>query len=398
MGIISEIIGYPLGWLMWLIFQVVKNYTWSIVIFTLITKLILVPISVKQQKSTAAMAALNPKLEKLKKQYAKNQEKLQEEQMKLYNEEGVNPMASCLPLAVQMFILYGIFDVVYRPLHYLLRIDKSVIESAKAIVIDYYGKNAQGRPEIYIIKAIKESVVGSDGMPLIHGSQYVDLISKVNGFDYTMLHLIDFGEIPTIHPTTWNSAAIALVLIPILSGVFQLIFTFYSQAHQKKINPDMASNPSASSMNIVMYSMPLFSVWIAFKFPAGIGFYWMLSSVFSLVQQVILNKIYTPEYVEKLIEKDKKKNKNKKKSGLMARYEQMMKDAAQYQQNGTASNTSRSVTAAPVSDESDDNSDVPEVKLSKSKQKEYERTLIREARKRMAEKYGDEYTDDDSDD
>src|SRR5574344_1791931 len=155
MGIISEIIGYPLGWLMWLIFQVVKNYTWSIVIFTLITKLILIPVSVKQQKSTAAMSLLNPKLEKLKKQYAKNQEKLQEEQMKLYNEEGINPMSSCLPLLIQLPILYGVFDVVYRPITHILRVNSEMIEGAKTIAADLFSTNKSfnARPEVYILQA-----------------------------------------------------------------------------------------------------------------------------------------------------------------------------------------------------------------------------------------------------
>ena len=88
MGRISELIGYPLGLIMWLMYQIPPhNYALAIILFTLITKIILFPLSVKQQKSSAAMAAFQPKLEKLKKQYGNKQKKLQEEQMKLYSEE-----------------------------------------------------------------------------------------------------------------------------------------------------------------------------------------------------------------------------------------------------------------------------------------------------------------------
>ena len=134
MGWISEAIGSVLGLIMWLMYKIPPyNYALAIVLFTLVTKIILFPLSVKQQKSAAAMAAFQPKLEKLKKQYANNQQKLQEEQMKLYSEEGINPMASCLPLFIQFPILYGIFDVVYRPISHILRFSSDVIESARAI-------------------------------------------------------------------------------------------------------------------------------------------------------------------------------------------------------------------------------------------------------------------------
>lgn len=103
MGFISELIGYPLGWIMWAVYALVKNYGVAILIFTFIVRLILFPLSVKQQKSTAAMAAFQPKLDKLKKQYANNPNKLQEEQMKLYAEENINPMASCLPMFYSCF-------------------------------------------------------------------------------------------------------------------------------------------------------------------------------------------------------------------------------------------------------------------------------------------------------
>ena len=84
MGIFGTIFGYPLGFIMWLVYAVVKNYGVSIVLFTLITRLIILPLSIKQQRSTASMQAIQPKLERLKKQYANNQEKLNEETMKLY--------------------------------------------------------------------------------------------------------------------------------------------------------------------------------------------------------------------------------------------------------------------------------------------------------------------------
>lgn len=385
----SEIIGFPLGLIMWLMYKITHNYAWSIIFFTLITKILLFPLSVKQQKSAAAMSAFQPKLEKLKKQYANNQQKLQEEQMKLYSEEGINPMASCLPLFIQFPILYGIFDVVYRPISHIIRANKDVIEQAKKICQNIFTADGgtvpayfTARPEIYIVKEIQNNPAAFAEM---NNPEFVNSVSEFNN---KLFGIVDLGDIPTIHPEVWNTAAVILLMIPILSGVIQLFMTIYNQIRSKKMNPDA---PNMAGMNVMFYVMPLFSVWIAFKYPAGIGFYWTMSSLFSCIQSVILYKIYTPEYVASLVEKDKQKRKKKSRPGIMERYQKLMEEQMAQQNGGSAAQKPKSgaVTAGVNSDEE------PEVKISKSKQKEYERMLIREARRRQAEKYGEEFIDED---
>ena len=386
MGFISEAIGTVLGFIMWLMYLITHNYAISIILFTLITKILLFPLSVKQQKSSAAMTAFQPKLEKLKKQYANNPQKLQEEQMRLYSEEGINPMSSCLPLFIQFPILYGIFDVVYRPITHILRFGKDIINQAKEITQQILTANGgvpayfEHRPEIYIVKEIQKNPDAFSGM------NNPDFVDAVVNFNNKLFGIVDLGDIPTFHPEIWNAAAVILIMIPIMSGLIQIIMTIYSQIRMKKMNPDA---PSMGGMNIMFYVMPLFSVWIAFKYPAGIGFYWTMSSFFSLIQSVILYKVYTPEYVASLVEKDKQK---RKKSSRPNMYQRMLDEmAAQQGQTGSA-NSSGKIAVSGVNKEEN-----PEIKISKAKQKEYERMLIREARRRQAEKYGDEFIDDDED-
>ena len=386
MGFISEAIGTVLGFIMWLMYLITHNYAISIILFTLITKILLFPLSVKQQKSSAAMTAFQPKLEKLKKQYANNPQKLQEEQMRLYSEEGINPMSSCLPLFIQFPILYGIFDVVYRPITHILRFGKDIINQAKEITQQILTESGgvpayfEHRPEIYIVKEIQKNPDAFSGM------NNPDFVDAVVNFNNKLFGIVDLGDIPTLHPEIWNAAAVILIMIPIMSGLIQIIMTIYSQIRMKKMNPDA---PSMGGMNIMFYVMPLFSVWIAFKYPAGIGFYWTMSSFFSLIQSVILYKVYTPEYVASLVEKDKQK---RKKSSRPNMYQRMLDEmAAQQGQTGSA-NSSGKIAVSGVNKEEN-----PEIKISKAKQKEYERMLIREARRRQAEKYGDEFIDDDED-
>lgn len=390
----SEIIGIPLGWVMWLMYQITHNYAWSIILFTLVTKILLFPLSVKQQKSSAAMAAFQPKLEKLKKQYANNQQKLQEEQMKLYSEEGINPMASCLPLFIQFPILYGIFDVVYRPMTHILRIGKDAVAQAKIITEGIFTANGGAvpsyftmRPEIYIVKEVQKNPAAFAEM----NAQFPDFVDKVTNFSNKLFGIVDLGDIPTIHPEAWNAAAIILILIPIMSGIVQLGMTIYMQIRNKKMNPDA---PSMAGMNLMLYFMPLFSVWIAFKYPAGIGFYWTMSSIFSFIQSIVLYHVYTPEYVASLVEKDKQKRKKKNRPNMMERYQQMMEEQMAQQNGGSNGRSASKAVTAKVSDDEDASS---EVKISRSKQKEYEKMIIREARRKQAEKYGDEFIDDDED-
>ncbi len=393
----SEIIGVPLGYIMWLMYQITHNYAWAIILFTLITKIILFPLSVKQQKSSAAMAAFQPKLEKLKKQYANNQQKLQEEQMKLYSEEGINPMASCLPLFIQFPILYGIFDVVYRPLTHILHAGKDAINAAAEITRNIFTANGgavpayfEHRPEIYIVKEVQKDPSAFSSM----AEQFPDFAEKVVNFNNKLFGIVDLGDIPTLHPESWKDAAFILLMIPIMSGVIQLAMTIYMQIRNKKMNPDA---PNMGGMNIMLYVMPLFSIWIAFKYPAGIGFYWTMSSLFSFVQSIVLYHIYTPEYVASLVEKDKKKRKKKNRPNMMERYQKIMEDKMASQngqsgQSGSSGLKSGAVSAKVSDDDEEDGSS--EIKISRAKQKEYEKMIIREARRRQAEKYGEEFIED----
>ena len=129
-----KILGYPLGWIMYGIYNFCKSYGLSLIIFAILTKAILLPLNIKSQQSAAKMRALNPKLEKIKKSFSNNPQRIQEEQMKLQNEEGVNPMAGCLPALIQFPILFGIVDVVYKPLTHILRFSKETLSAAHDIL------------------------------------------------------------------------------------------------------------------------------------------------------------------------------------------------------------------------------------------------------------------------
>lgn len=389
MQFISNLFGYTMGWIMWLIYLVVRNYGVAIILFTLVTKALMFPISVKQQKSMAVMNAFQPKIKALQKKYGNNKEKLQEAQMKLYAEEGINPMGSCLPLLIQFPFLFGIIDVVYRPLTHILHITKDVVlqltDLAKGVIAAdptaFAGVNADlldksYQTQLYVLQAFRHNPEAFSSM----GAEFMQRATEFN--EHFILFGINLGQNPQ-----WT---LPTILIPILAALSQLAVTVYSQIQQKKVNPAASS---MGFMNGLMYIMPLFSGWIAFSFPAGVGFYWIWQSAFSLLQSVILYRIYTPEHVAELNKRDaaKKAAKRKNKPTFMQRAMELQKQQeAAARANGGQPLSAREAVKRQL-ELNDEELEEGERKLSNKEIKDMNRRVIAEARRRMAEKYGEEY-------
>ena len=126
-------IGYLLGW----IYNLIPNYGWALIVFTLVVKLLLLPLGLKQQKSMTKMQAMQPKITALQEKYKNDQQKLSQETMKLYKEYGVSPMGGCLPMLIQLPILFALYRVLYRPLTYMLHMtDKAIGALGNEFIID----------------------------------------------------------------------------------------------------------------------------------------------------------------------------------------------------------------------------------------------------------------------
>ncbi len=346
MNWLTNLIGIPLGWIMWLLYSVIQNYGIVLIIFTVLVKALMFPLSVKQQKATAKMSVFQPKIQEIQKKYEKNKEKQQEELMKLYETHGYNPMSGCLPMLLPFIILFGLIDVIYRPLTHILHISSDVIAKATEI-LSQNGITSTGRPELDILSNITKFDFSELG---------ADVVSKIQNFDYSLFG-IDLSVVPT---WAWNW----FLLIPILSGVTAFLVSMVSM----RMNP--AANQQASgmgAMKIMMYVMPLFSVWIAFSVPVGVGFYWILSNVLSGVQSVILYKLYSPEKYKKEFEEK-----------MQAEAEKKKLERAQRKKIKTAD------SAEPLD---------PETEKMLLSEKERNRKRLAEARKRDAEKYGEEYVE-----
>lgn len=349
-------LGVPLGWIMYAIDSFVHNYGLSLILFIILTRVALFPVSIKQQKSSAKMASLSKRQKEIQKRYGKDKAKLQEAQMKLYEEEGVNPMGGCMPMLIQMILLFGIIDVIYRPLKHLIRVPADAIKQAT----DLLGKTTR-IGEIQIINMVQ---TGSDKFNDIFSA---DMIDKIKDFDMNFLG-INLGDTPT-----WGFNP--LILIPILAGITALGSTLVSMRVQKKNGQEMQG-----AMKYTMLFMPLMSVWIGFSMPAGAGIYWTISNVMMIAQTLLVQKMWPPERValENSKNSEKTKEKMRKKREKMEEYNKMM------EKKGLAKKPIPKKLAEPKV--------IDKEALQKEKQLTSDR--LAEARKRMAEKYGDTYKED----
>jgi YidC/Oxa1 family membrane protein insertase len=225
---------------------------------------------------------------------------------------------------------------------------------------EYISKNlVTSRPELMTFSFVnKDGGVYADVLP-------DSVVSAAKDIDYKSFGL-DMGVIPSFKNMTW--------IIPFASFILQIAVTIVSQIFQKKNNP-AAAKAMGMGMKITFIILPVFSLWIGFSYPSGLGLYWCYSSLFALLQTIVLNVIYNPAKVQAMVEAELEKNKKNGKKSMFAKM---------------AEQNLERMGGAPASSD-DDDEDTEEKKLSKAEKAAEDRRRIAAARKRMAEKYGEEY-------
>lgn len=281
------------GWLLGQFYNLVGNYFVAIALFALFFKIILIPSAIKQQKSTARQSRLQPKLRRIQERYKgdKNaQQKIQEEQQALYQREGFNPMnQGCLPLLIQMPIIFGLYGAVYKPLTYAERIPEGIIKTLTEIAqkLELVAETAsKGRNTIEITIIDNIDKLWNHALEAGVDVSVLEQIKEFSGeFDFFGYSL---GQNPSFKPLT------LLTLIPVLSCLTSLATSFIGHARSKRNNPAMAKNPT---MGCMTFGMPLFSLYFVTMFPAAIGVYWIINNVYSFLQTLIVGHFYSPEKV-----------------------------------------------------------------------------------------------------
>ncbi len=307
-----EILGVPFGFLLKLIYSAFPNYAISIILLTLITRLILVPSTVSQQKGMAKTQRMQSKIRKIQEKYAGNQQKIQEETNALYQREGYNPMnMGCAPLIFQFVILFGLIGAIYYPLKNFLFIDASEIEILKTALskVQANFNAASIQNELHIVANIDKIKALAETDASILSGVSKETLDAISGINFNLFGGLTLGDIPKEH------AFPSLIwLIPVLSFLSSLASGIYSTIRQKQTNPAMGKNPTTGCM---MLGMPILSLVFVVSYPAGIGVYWIASSIFGFLTTVIIGQIYTPGktlarvMVDETVERRSKENNTK---------------------------------------------------------------------------------------
>lgn len=355
MNAIYQVLGYPLGWIMWAFYHLTNNYGLSLLLFTIFTRVVLVPFAIKQQKSSLKMTMLKPQMTELQNKYKNNKEKLNEEMMKLYQKEGYNPMSGCLPLLIQMPILFGLIDVIYRPLRHIVRLSAEVITIGEGIAqqtLGLTGAKGLNTLQLAVIKGVQQT-------PELYSAMGPDAIAAIQSLKLNFWGM-DLTTVPSVGMfreifSAWNP----VILIPILSGLSALAMSIVTM---RTSAASMDNAAGAGSMKGMMLMMPVFSTVIAFSVPAGVGLYWFYSNIIAMAQSLLLNKFYNPK---EMAEKARIEYEERQERERLERIE-----AKKLAKEGALEDKEKALT-----------------------QKEINRRKLAEARKRDAEKYGEDYVE-----
>lgn len=291
MGMIGEILGTPLGYIFKFCYDIIGNYGVAIIVFTLLTKVILFPVSIMVQKNSIKMIKMKPKLDALKYQYIDDKDALLDAQSDLYKEEKYNPFLGTIPLLLQLPLIFGLIDVVYRPLKHILHFSPQVINALVEKTSQLTGIIDLGSsPELFVMQNISNPSFHDAYVSLqntsLSGHNVQQLIDQIQSIDLNFFG-INLAQIPQIG---WD----ILIIIPILAGLSALIMCII----QNRINVLQIEQNAFAQWGMTIF-MIAFSSYFAFLVPAGVGVYWIFGNLFSIPVMYLVNWMYSPkEYID----------------------------------------------------------------------------------------------------
>ena len=305
---LGDLIRVPFGWLLGFLYDLTSNYGFAMIIFALIVQAVLTPINAKSKKSMMKMSRLQPKIQAIQKKYANDQQKQNEEIQKLQREEGASMgMGGCLWAFIPLLILIPLFTVIREPIKYILSESventELIIETLKNLAPESFSGNQYYHQ---VTAAGLISTYAEELRAAIPGISEATL----EGINFNFFG-VDLGAIPQFNvfaaTWAWDWAHIGLFLIPIISAVSQVMQMWISQKGNDSVvtnekgvqDAEMAKNStSAQSNKMMMWMMPIMSLWIGFTVSAGLSVYWFIGGVFRMISDPIMTKRYRKLYDE----------------------------------------------------------------------------------------------------
>mgnify|MGYP000077237065 FL=1 len=273
------ILGWPLGYVMEWIYNLIPNYGWDIILFTLLINLIKIPLQLNQQKSMAKMSAFQPMIMEIQKKYKDKPEKQQEELLKLQRDYGYSPTSGCMPMLVNFLVMFGVIEVVYHPLQRIFQISAEALETAGAALTNLGISFTMVTRDTNIIAQVLA------GESTVSAAFSAEQLAKIAEFGQHM----DFFGIDLTQVPQWSFQAenLPLLIFPILA-----IVTMFISTH---ISMKASGQEMQGGMKIMMYIMPLTYLFFCFTVPCAFSLYYVISNIIMTVQSLVMRKIYDPD-------------------------------------------------------------------------------------------------------
>ena len=309
MELINQFIGVPLGWIFRLCMSIIRAYGPAIILFTLITKIILLPLSLWVQKNSIKMIRIKPQLNEIEAQYGADKDRVSELTLDLYKAEKYRPMAGIVPMLIQVPIILGLIQVIYHPMQHLLRLSPSLIdaflEEAKTILqVAELGSGAQ----ITVMDLIKDPAYAPQFAALtVDGADVGEAIRSIQALNFDFLGW-DLAKTPNLFAFDWLSC------VPLLSGASALLLSVM----QNRINVLQREASFLGRWGMAIF-LTLFSLYFASLVPAGVGVYWIFGNLFAILILFLVNAIYPPKkYIDYAAREESKRHLAESKKLLQA--------------------------------------------------------------------------------
>ena len=299
----ANLFGYVLNFL----YEIVKNYGLAIILFSVLVKLLMLPISIKQQKTMKKSSKIQEEMKQIQFKFKNDPEKLNQEVMNLYKRENMNPFSGCFSSIIQIVLLFSVFYLVRSPLTYMKKIDKNAINEMKAIVQE--NGATKGYEEIAIIEYVRnlesQSTVEENKEEQVSSEEKNENSDKkFNIYDYIdQINMnMDFLGVDLSKVPTQDAKDIKVFIIPALYVISSFISIRLSTASQNKKtndgNVEQEMDAMAQSNKTMAWMMPIMSVSIASIAPLGLALYWLMNNILMIIERLVYNKILKKEEAE----------------------------------------------------------------------------------------------------
>ena len=286
----ADIFGYILNW----IYFLVKNYGFAIIIFSVLIKIVMLPLSIKQQKTLKKNEKIQKEMKILQIKHKGNQEKLNQEMMELYRREKINPFGGCFSLIIQMVLIIAMFMLVKSPITYMTKTEESKINTQIDTIKQENGENSISAqyPEMSIVKYLQDKNLTDNEM-------YINM--EFCGLDLNKVPQENLGDI-TVYIIPALYVISSVISIKITNNATKKITENNENSNaltNKEDNKELDQAEMTAQMNKSMsLMMPILSVSISLVAPLGLALYWLVNNVIMIIERLILNKMFSKEEKE----------------------------------------------------------------------------------------------------